>query len=86
MGKCTFCIQRVEKGLSTACSDSCPTHAIHFGDLEDPESEVSEVLQENFHFRLLDDVGTRPRVFYVAGKAPGTETRQTEVPLGRVGQ
>ncbi|MEE9600334.1 MAG: 4Fe-4S dicluster domain-containing protein [Thermoplasmata archaeon] len=85
MGKCTFCIQRVEKGLTTACADSCPTNAIIFGDLDDPESEVSAALRENVHHRLLEEVGTRPRVYYIGGKSPGIESRQVEVPMGRVG-
>ncbi|MCJ2520217.1 MAG: hypothetical protein LN412_04625, partial [Candidatus Thermoplasmatota archaeon] len=84
--KCTFCAQRVEKGLLPACSDSCPTHAIIFGDLDDPGSEVSTYLKENLHFRLLEDIGTRPRVYYVGGKPPGLETRQTELPMRRVEQ
>ncbi len=76
--KCTFCVQRIEKGLLPACAESCPVHAIHFGDLEDPESEVSRQLQEKLHFRLLEEVGAEPRVFYVGGKPPGAQTRQID--------
>ncbi|MFQ5837870.1 MAG: 4Fe-4S dicluster domain-containing protein [Thermoplasmata archaeon] len=82
--KCTFCVHRVEKGLQPACATSCPVEAIEFGDLDDPESEVSAYLKEKMHYRLLEDVGTRPRVYYVGGKPPGIETRQTELPMRRV--
>jgi Fe-S-cluster-containing dehydrogenase component len=36
--KCTFCIPRVEHGLEPACVAVCPTHCMHFGDLDDPNS------------------------------------------------
>jgi Fe-S-cluster-containing dehydrogenase component len=42
--KCTFCIHRVEKGQDPACVSVCPTHCMHFGDLDDPQSEVSRLL------------------------------------------
>ncbi|MFQ5594956.1 MAG: 4Fe-4S dicluster domain-containing protein [Anaerolineae bacterium] len=76
--KCTFCVQRVEKGLTTACANICPTQAIHFGDLDDPNSEVSRLLREKEAFQLLEDAGTDPNVFYVGGQPPSTEIRQIE--------
>jgi molybdopterin-containing oxidoreductase family iron-sulfur binding subunit len=48
--KCTFCVQRVEKGLTTACAANCPVEAIHFGDLDDPDSEVSRIIREKRPF------------------------------------
>lgn len=76
--KCTFCIQRAEKGLTTACAQTCPTHAIVFGDFDDPDSEVSHHLEGREHWRLLEDVGTKPRVFYTGGKHPDSGSREIE--------
>lgn len=76
--KCTFCVHRLEKGKGTACEQVCPTNAIHFGDLDDPNSEVSQILRKRDSFRLLEDAGTEPRVHYVGGHPPTSETRQIE--------
>jgi molybdopterin-containing oxidoreductase family iron-sulfur binding subunit len=67
--KCTFCVQRVEKGLTTACAANCPVEAIHFGDLDDPQSVVSKLLREKRAYRLREEFGTSPKVYYV-GSAP----------------
>ena len=63
--KCTFCMHRVERGLAPACVDVCPTRCMHFGDLDDPESEVSRLIATRRHFVLKPDAGTRPRIFYL---------------------
>jgi Fe-S-cluster-containing dehydrogenase component len=63
--KCTFCIHRVEKGELPACVAVCPTHSMTFGDLDDPQSEVSRLLSTRRHFVLKPGAGTRPRVFYL---------------------
>ncbi len=63
--KCTFCIHRVEQGELPACVAVCPTHAMHFGDLDDPQSEVSRLVASRRHFVLKPDAGTRPRIFYL---------------------
>jgi len=84
MEKCTFCVQRVEKGQGPACAESCPVHAIAFGDLDDPESEPSMILDEKSSFRLLEDAGTEPRVHYVGGAPPTPEDRQVERPIDKV--
>jgi Fe-S-cluster-containing dehydrogenase component len=63
--KCTFCIHRVEQGLSPACVAVCPTRCMYFGDLDDPQSEVSRLLAAREHHSLLPEAGTRPRIFYL---------------------
>lgn len=63
--KCTFCIHRVEKGLDPACVSVCPTHCMYFGDLDDPNSQVSKLLASRKHHSLLPEAGTQPRIFYL---------------------
>ena len=63
--KCTFCIHRVEKGLEPACVSVCPTHCMHFGDLDDPNSEVTKLLNERKHHTLLPEAGTNPNIYYL---------------------
>ena len=76
--KCTFCIHRVEKGLLPACVDNCPSFALNFGDLDDPDSNVSKLLEEKPSFRLEEEFNTKPRVYYVGRPHPSTEVRQIE--------
>jgi len=63
--KCTFCIHRVERGEMPACVSVCPTHSMYFGDLDDPESEVSRLIASRRHFVLMPDAGTGPRIYYL---------------------
>jgi Fe-S-cluster-containing dehydrogenase component len=63
--KCTFCIHRVREGKLPACVSVCPTHCMYFGDLDDPQSEVSRLLRNRPNHTLLPEAGTRPRVFYL---------------------
>ena len=81
MEKCTYCTQRIEsahaaadkenRGLRegdvvTACQAACPTRAITFGDINDPDSEVSRLRRDGRHYALLEELGTRPRTTYLA--------------------
>lgn len=77
MEKCTFCVHRVTKGQQPSCVENCPPGALIFGDLDDPESDVSKAI-ERPHFRLLEEAGTDPRVYYIGGQAPTDDTRQIE--------
>jgi len=62
--KCTFCVHRLERGLATtACQEVCPTRSIRFGDLSDPESDISKLLAGREHYTLLPAAGTGPRLF-----------------------
>jgi Fe-S-cluster-containing dehydrogenase component len=64
--KCTFCVHRVQQGLDPACVAVCPTHCMHFGDLDDPNSGVSRLLRERRGHVLLPEAGTRPRIHFLA--------------------
>ena len=63
--KCTFCIHRVEKGLEPACVSVCPTYCMHFGDLDDPNSEISKLLSKRKHHALIPEAGTHPNIYYL---------------------
>lgn len=63
--KCTFCMHRVREGLMPACVAVCPTHCMHFGDLDDPNSEVSRLLASRRSHTLTSAAGTGPRVHFL---------------------
>ena len=63
--KCTFCIHRVEKGLDPACVSVCPTRSMHVGDLDDPNSNVSTLLNSRKYHALMPEAGTKPSIFYL---------------------
>ena len=80
MEKCTYCIQRIERArivdrgagrkiggdeVVTACQQACPTEAIVFGNLADPESAVSRRHRDARRYDLLHELGTRPRTAYL---------------------
>jgi Fe-S-cluster-containing dehydrogenase component len=64
--KCTFCVHRVKEGKDPACVSVCPARAMFFGDLDNPKSEVSQLLRTRKHEVLKPEKGTRPRVYYLA--------------------
>ena len=64
MEKCTFCLHRSRNGQMPACLEACPTGARKFGNVLDPESEVSQILRSKRVFVLKEEVGTMPRFFY----------------------
>lgn len=65
--KCNFCEERLEEGLEPACSNTCPTDARIFGDLADPDSKVSKLVNGETLTGLLMDEGTKPQVYYKGG-------------------
>jgi molybdopterin-containing oxidoreductase family iron-sulfur binding subunit len=84
MEKCTFCVQRIKTAeiaadadkrelkdgeLKPACAQSCPATAIAFGDLNDPESKVSRLFQSGRGEKLLEEVGTQPKIVYLKRQA-----------------
>ena len=79
--KCTFCHHRLQKAREqalaerrdlaageyvTACAEACPARAITFGDLNDEASDVARLARSPRAFRLGEELGTRPKVFYLA--------------------
>jgi molybdopterin-containing oxidoreductase family iron-sulfur binding subunit len=62
--KCTFCLQRTRKGRYPACVEVCPVGARKFGNLLDPDSEVSRILARKRVFRLKAELNTFPKFFY----------------------
>jgi Fe-S-cluster-containing dehydrogenase component len=65
--KCTFCIQRTRAGRYPACVEICPVGARKFGNLLDPESEISRILQEKRVFVLKAELKTEPKFYYFYG-------------------
>jgi tetrathionate reductase subunit B len=63
--KCDFCYHRITKGLQPACVDACTGKARIFGDLNDPNSEISHYIENRSTQRLRADLDTRPKVHYV---------------------
>jgi Fe-S-cluster-containing dehydrogenase component len=63
--KCTFCVQRTRRGLTTACTEACPVGARKFGNLADPDSDVAVLLRTRRAFRLKENLGTGPQIWYV---------------------
>lgn len=64
MEKCTLCKERCDDGLKPLCVECCPTSARVYGDLDDPESEISRLVATRNAYNLLEDEGTRPQVYY----------------------
>ncbi|MCX6155701.1 MAG: 4Fe-4S dicluster domain-containing protein [Candidatus Kapabacteria bacterium] len=64
--KCTWCHHRLDAGVEPACVGSCPSSALIFGDVNDPESKISKMLSANAIQVLKTDKDTHPHVFYVA--------------------
>jgi MoCo/4Fe-4S cofactor protein with predicted Tat translocation signal len=80
MEKCSFCVQKIQAGklqakmegrklkdgdIQTACSTSCPADAIVFGDMNDPNSEVSKLIKNKRSYTLLDEYNVKSSVNYM---------------------
>ena len=63
--KCDYCTDRVNEGRNPACVESCPAKARHFGDLEDPESEIAILIRRERGFQLNPEFGTDPSCYYL---------------------
>lgn len=67
MEKCTFCLHRTRNGQYPACLEACPTGARKFGNILDPESEVSQILKTKVVFVLKEELNTIPSFYYYFG-------------------
>ena len=82
MEKCSYCVQRISAAkihadkenreirdgeVITACQQACPTEAIVFGNINDPNSKVAKLKKQSRSYGVLEDLNTRPRTTYVAG-------------------
>lgn len=80
MEKCSMCVQRISEGkaaanregrplkdgdIQTACQQSCPAKAIHFGDVNDPNSRVAKLAKDGRSFRLLEELNIGPSITYL---------------------
>jgi phenylacetyl-CoA:acceptor oxidoreductase 27-kDa subunit len=78
--KCNFCMERIDAGMAKglkpgidreatpACVNTCQARALTFGDLDDPNSEISILIRERNGFQLRPEYGTEPSVYYIDGK------------------
>ncbi len=66
--KCTLCIHRITDGQEPFCVAMCPARARFFGDLDDPNSKVSKLVKERSGVRLLEELGTQPKTYYLPPK------------------
>jgi Fe-S-cluster-containing dehydrogenase component len=89
MEKCSLCVQRIQLAkngalqgqrkladgdVQTACQQACPTQAITFGDLKDPDSRISRLRRSPRYYRVLEELGTRPSVGYLKKLRHSEET------------
>lgn len=85
--KCNFCAERIDAGMAQglkpgidreatpACVNTCPARALTFGDLDDPNSEVSRLIREQGGFQLHAEYNTDPSVFFIDKKIGKTDTQ-----------
>jgi molybdopterin-containing oxidoreductase family iron-sulfur binding subunit len=81
MEKCTFCIQRIMEarseaiargeefkgaGIQTACQQACPSEAIVFGNVNDPNSEIAKLRGHDLAYHVLETLNVKPNISYLA--------------------
>jgi phenylacetyl-CoA:acceptor oxidoreductase subunit 1 len=89
--KCDFCAERIDYGMSKgykpgidreatpACVNVCQARALTFGDLDDPESEISRLIIEKNAFQLHPEYGTDPSIYYIDGKIGNAPSNKAPV-------
>ena len=103
MEKCSFCVQRIQGAkltakkerrpmqpneVQTACAQVCPTGAITFGDMLNPESEISKVLaveKEGRAFHMLEEINVRPQISYLV-KVRNKDAADSQAPRYEVAE
>ncbi len=93
MEKCTFCVQRIRRvtreaardgqaledgDIQPACAQACPSNALVFGDLNNPDSEVSRLAESRRRYRVLGELGTDPAVIYLKRVEEGAPVEEEE--------
>ena len=63
--KCTFCEHRVKVGMQPACVSVCPTNCLHFGDVNDPNSNVRHLLETRRWRTQKAELGTEPQLYWL---------------------
>ena len=66
--KCDFCVNRVARGEEPKCVEVCQAHCRTFGDLDNSESKISELMRTEKTYELRPEAGTKPRVHYILKK------------------
>jgi phenylacetyl-CoA:acceptor oxidoreductase subunit 1 len=99
--KCNFCLERIDAGLAKglkpgvdrdatpACVNTCQARAMTFGDIDDPDSEVSKLIKERGGVQLHAEYGTNPSIYYIdkqIGNSQSPGTNEQERVLALVGE
>lgn len=99
--KCNFCVERIDEGTkkglvpgqdrdaTPACVNTCPARALTFGNLDDPDSEISKLIRENKGFQLHPEYDTDPSVYFIDGpigsnheQQPSSQIREESMATG----
>jgi phenylacetyl-CoA:acceptor oxidoreductase subunit 1 len=99
--KCNFCVERIDEGMKNglvpgkdrdatpACVNTCPARALTFGDLDDPNSEISKLIRHKSGFQLHPEYNTDPSIYFIDGpigsateREPRVEKRENRVLTG----
>jgi molybdopterin-containing oxidoreductase family iron-sulfur binding subunit len=99
--KCNFCVERIDAGMkdglvpgrdraaTPACVNTCPARALTFGDLDDPNSEISKLVREKEGFQLHPEYDTDPSIYFIDGPigyghlpADGNDAREEKITAG----
>jgi len=80
--KCNFCAHRIEKQMAPACVIVCPVEAIGFGDIDDPDADITKLIAKESATVRKAEKGTKPKVFYIDGDSasldPGSTAKKDE--------